>query len=46
MSGPKYLNGPTLHREWLGRLDKKARDSKDQFAEHFRTKYPNDDMPV
>jgi abortive infection bacteriophage resistance protein len=45
-SRPKYRNGPTLHREWLGRLDKKARDSKDQFAEHFRTKYPNDDMPV
>ncbi len=41
-----FRGGPTKHREWLQRLDKRANESKDQFAEHFRTKYPSDDMPV
>lgn len=38
--------GATKHREWVQRLDKRALESKDQFAEHFRTKYPSEDMPV
>ncbi|ATI43259.1 hypothetical protein CBW24_02010 [Pacificitalea manganoxidans] len=43
---PRQRGGVTLHREWLARLDQRAGVSKDRFAEHFRTKYPNDDMPV
>ncbi|MDE1132351.1 MAG: Abi family protein [Ascidiaceihabitans sp.] len=43
---PKYRGGPTKHREWVQRLDKKALKSGDQFAVHFRTKYPSEDMPV
>lgn len=42
----KYRGGTTKHREWLTRLDKKANESKDRFAEHFRTKYPSENMPV
>ncbi len=38
--------GLTKHDAWLDRLDKKASDSKDKFAEHFRTKYPDDQMPI
>ena len=34
------------HRVWLGKLDDRFMKSKDQFAEHFRTKYPSDDMPI
>lgn len=45
-SKPRQTGGPSKHREWLQRLDKRANESKDQFAAHFRTKYPNDDMPV
>ena len=36
----------TKHQDWLARLDKKARESKDRFADHFRTKYPSENMPV
>ncbi len=36
----------TRHQEWLSRLDAKAVKSKDKFAEHFRTKYPNENMPI
>jgi abortive infection bacteriophage resistance protein len=43
---PSYRGGPTLHRKWLQRLDEDANNSKDQFAQHFRTKYPSEDMPV
>lgn len=43
---PVRHGGVTKHRDWLQRLDKRARESKDQFAAHFRTKYPNDDMPI
>ena len=45
-SSPKYRGGPSLHREWLQRLDQRANESKDQFAQHFRTKYPSEHMPV
>lgn len=43
---PVRPGGITKHREWLQRLDNRASVSKDQFAIHFRTKYPNDDMPI
>lgn len=39
-------SGPTKHREWLQRFDKRFLESKDAFAEHFRRKYPGDDMPI
>ncbi|WP_281981408.1 Abi family protein [Thalassorhabdomicrobium marinisediminis] len=41
-----HRGGATKHREWLQRLDNRANNSKDQFAQHFRTKYPSEDMPV
>lgn len=31
---------------WLGKLDGKAANSKEEFAEHFRLKYAGQDMPV
>lgn len=37
---------PSRHREWVQRLDERATYAKDQFAEHFRKTYPNDDMPI
>jgi abortive infection bacteriophage resistance protein len=43
---PTFKGGPSKHREWLQRLDKRANESRDQFAQHFRTKYPSEDMPV
>lgn len=43
---PNHRGGPSLHREWLQRLDERANASRDQFAQHFRTKYPSEDMPV
>ena len=43
---PRWRGGAPKHREWLNQLDERAARSKDQFAEHFRTKYPNDDMPI
>lgn len=51
----KYLDGrftqsnegkPSKHHIWLRRLDQRALESKDNFAEHFRTKYRDDDMPI
>lgn len=42
----KVSNGPTQHRLWLQKLDNRFLDSKDQFAEHFRSKYPSDNMPI
>lgn len=43
---PTNKNGPSRHRDWVQRLDTRFLSSKDKFAEHFRTKYPNEDMPV
>lgn len=34
------------HTEWLANLDRKARTSKEEFAAHFRTKYPRSHMPI
>ncbi|WP_218462336.1 Abi family protein [Maritimibacter sp. DP1N21-5] len=42
----RYRGGATKHREWLNRLDDRAASSKDRFAEHFRTKYPSENMPI
>lgn len=39
-------NGLSDHAEWVARLDKKASDSKEEFAAHFRNKYPQSTMPV
>lgn len=43
---PTGKSGPTRHRDWLQRFDKRFNESKDAFAEHFRKKYPGDDMPI
>ncbi|MCK9550656.1 Abi family protein [Aquamicrobium sp.] len=34
------------HRDWLENLDNKANRSKEEFAVHFRTKYPDSQMPI
>lgn len=34
------------HTEWLVTLDRKARTSKEEFAVHFKTKYPSSRMPI
>jgi len=36
----------TRHDEWLDRLDKKFRRSNEDFAKHFKTKYPGDHPPI
>jgi abortive infection bacteriophage resistance protein len=43
---PQKTGGPTRHRLWLQRFDKRFNESKDAFVEHFRQKYPGDDMPI
>ncbi len=35
-----------MYDEWLEKLDDKARTSKEEFAEHFRTKYNQSHMPI
>lgn len=49
--GPKFnrptgRNGPTKHKIWLQKFDTRFNESKDAFAEHFRSRYPGDDMPI
>lgn len=39
-------NWTSKHQQWLTRLDDKASDSKEEFAAHFRSKYPQQHMPV
>jgi abortive infection bacteriophage resistance protein len=39
-------SGRTLHADWLQKLDDKAASSKEEFADHFRRKYPRSPMPV
>jgi abortive infection bacteriophage resistance protein len=34
------------HQEWLRRTDEKFRDSKEDFAKHFRTRYPGENPPI
>jgi abortive infection bacteriophage resistance protein len=43
---PENLGESVKHVVWLKNLDRKAQRSKDRFAEHFRTKYPQEHMPV
>ncbi|MEM9306690.1 MAG: Abi family protein [Pseudomonadota bacterium] len=43
---PRANGAPSKHRSWLKKLDDRFLKSKDQFAEHFRAKYPSDDMPI
>lgn len=40
------LSGRTHHQEWLRRLDEISSRSDEQFAKHFREKYPGDLMPI
>lgn len=39
-------SGKVPHTDWLARLDDKAIGSKEEFAGHFRTKYPKSHMPI
>lgn len=41
----RYTND-TKHDEWLSRLDSKFQKSKEDFAKHFKRKYPNDEPPI
>ncbi len=36
----------SMYQEWLHKLDEKAAHSKEEFAEHFRTKYQGEFMPI
>ncbi len=36
----------TKHDEWLSRLDSKFEKSREDFAKHFKQKYPNDVPPI
>lgn len=38
--------GKSKHSEWLARLDEKEESSKEEFANHFRRKYPSSKMPI
>lgn len=40
------ITGRVPHTEWLARLDDKAVTSKEEFADHFRMKYPTLHLPV
>jgi len=54
---PKYLHGNfaikfkknstiTEHEEWLDRQDKNFKNSREDFAKHFKIKYLNDTPPI
>lgn len=36
----------SMYSGWIDKLDQKEANSKEEFAEHFRTKYAGDKMPV
>lgn len=44
----KLKPGETLtqHQEWLARIDSQFKRSKEDFAKHFRKKYPQDNPPI
>ncbi len=42
--GPK--NGPTLHQDWLERVDHSFARSKEDFVVHFKNKYAGSDLPI
>jgi abortive infection bacteriophage resistance protein len=39
-------SGKTAHTEWLEKLDRMALCSRDEFAQHFRRKYPSSQLPI
>lgn len=41
-----YGASRTKHDEWLSRLDDKFQKSKEDFAKHFKEKYPFDQPPI
>ena len=41
-----YDKTKTTHAKWLDKLDYKAASSQEDFATHFRKKYPNEYMPT
>ncbi|WP_112662189.1 Abi family protein [Microvirga flavescens] len=43
---PDPKTGRVKHSEWLQKLDDKEVSSKEEFADHFRTKYHGSHMPV
>lgn len=45
LSNPRKASQSKLD-EWLSRLDDKFRKSKEDFAKHFKEKYPNDLPPI
>lgn len=42
----KRNSGKTLYEEWLEKQDKKFKSAKDDFAEHFKKKYPGSNPPI
>lgn len=36
----------SMYTEWIAKLDRKEADSKEEFADHFRTKYAGEQMPI
>ena len=39
-------NGKTEHDVWLEKQNASFRRSKEEFVKHFKSKYPNDEMPI
>ncbi|MEW9837988.1 Abi family protein [Mesorhizobium sp. ZMM04-4] len=39
-------NAISKYAEWLNKLDAKEASSKEEFANHFRAKYPGEKMPI
>lgn len=39
-------HGSTDHQKWLAKMDDLTRTSKEEFAKHFKRKYPNSFMPI
>lgn len=42
---PPY-KAASMYTEWLSKLDNKEATSKEEFADHFRTNYAGDQMPI
>lgn len=39
-------HGSTDHEKWLAKMDELTTSSKEEFAKHFKRKYPNSHMPI
>lgn len=37
---------PPEHQEWMARIDSEFQKSKEDFVQHFKTKYPKDNLPI